>query len=344
MSKAHILYVDDERQNLVSFKASFRRYYEVHTALGGEEALAALRAQPQIALILSDQRMPGMTGVELFERILTEFPDPVRMVVTGYSDMQAIIQAVNKGQIYYYISKPWKHDELLVIIEKGLEAYRLRSENRSLQHDKHELELRAERQEKENILSQFETLKNQVNPHFLFNSLNTLSALVHEDSSLAEDFIAKLTKVYRYVLELKEAVLVPLDEELHFIQSYFFLHQIRFGNKLQWYLQVQDSLRRRYIPPLTLQLLVENAIKHNIISQAQPLRVELYSEQHGEGADFFVVKNTYQPRTAQVDSTGIGLANLQARYRLLSTLQPAFFVEKDHYIARVPLFPSKFGE
>lgn len=328
-----ILYIDDERQNLVAFKASFRRYYEVLTAQSGEEAMEVLDGPEEVQVIISDQRMPHMTGVEFFERILTRYPDPVRMVLTGYSDVQAIIQAINKGQVYYYITKPWNHKELKLIIDKGLEAYQLRRENRNLLAEKQLLELRAAQQERQNILSRFETLKNQVNPHFLFNCLNALSSLVHEDADLAEQFIGKLTKVYRYVLELKEEAVVTLEEELNFIRSYFFLHQIRFGNRLQWYLQVQESELDRYIPPLTLQLLVENAIKHNIVSQAQPLMVELYTE----GPEWFVVKNTYQPRQGRSDSTRIGLKNLEARYAFLNDRQPAFFVDNDHYIAKVPL-------
>ena len=333
MEKPNILYVDDERQNLVSFKASFRREYEIFTAVSGDEALEMLKNQPQISVVISDQRMPGMTGVQLFEKILSVNPEPVRMVMTGYSDMEAIIQAVNKGKIYYYISKPWKRDELKLIIENALEAYRLKTENKSLHQEKESLLLKAEQQKKAHILSQFETLKNQVNPHFLFNSLNALSSLVHEDPDLAEQFIAKLTRVYRYVLDLKEEDLVPLSEEINFVENYFFLQQIRFGNSLQLYIQLATESSHKKIPPLTLQILVENAIKHNIASREQPLMVELFSE----GPDQLVVRNNYQKRQDGVESTGLGLANLRARYKYLSERQPEFYLQNDHYIAKVPL-------
>ena len=333
MEKPNILYVDDERQNLVSFKASFRREYEIFIAGSGDEALQTLKSQPQIAVVISDQRMPGMTGVQLFEKILSVNPDPVRMVMTGYSDMEAIVQAINKGKIYYYISKPWKRDELKVIIENALEAYRLKTENRSLHQEKESLLVKAEQQKKAHILSQFETLKNQVNPHFLFNSLNALSSLVHEDPDLAEQFISKLTRVYRYVLDLKEEDVVQLSEEINFVENYFFLQQIRFGNSLQLYIQLSSDSSYKKIPPLTLQILVENAIKHNIASREQPLRVELFSE----GDDLLVVRNNYQKRQDGVESTGLGLANLRARYKFLSERQPEFYLQNDHYIAKVPL-------
>lgn len=330
MEKPSILYVDDEQQNLTAFKASFRKEFVVHLAQSGEEALQLLQ-QHAVQLIIADQRMPGMTGVQLFERILPDFPDPVRMVLTGYSDVQAIIDAINKGQVYYYITKPWKHEELRLILQKALEAYQLKSENRDLQAEKKELQLEAERQKRANLLSQFETLKNQVNPHFLFNSLNVLLDLVHDDPNLAEDFIVKLTKVYRYVLDLKDQDSVELAEELNFIKSYLFLHQIRFGNRLQLYVQVPEAEHYRRLPPLTLQLLVENAIKHNVIGKEQGLTIELWVED-----GWFVVRNTYQPRQ-EVHSTGIGQENLRQRYRYLGAPEPRFGVEGGHYLARVPL-------
>ena len=336
MAKPTILYVDDERQNLKSFHASFRRYYTIHLAQSGAEAIAHLH-QHSIEVILSDQRMPQMTGVQLFEHILTDFPAPIRMVVTGYSDMEAIIQAVNKGQIYYYIAKPWDHDELRVVIDKGVEAYRLKSENKALHHENQLLELRTEQQARQQLLSRFETLKNQVNPHFLFNSLNVLSSLVHEDPDLAEDFIAKLTRVYRYVLDLKEQVLLPLEAELAFIKSYFFLHQIRFGNKLRLYVQVPPEDQQCLLPPFTLQLLVENAIKHNVITHQQPLTIELFTE----GREYFVVRNNFQARTEKIDSTGIGLQNLRGRYALLGDQEPEFGQIGAHYVARVPLLTER---
>ncbi|MEO1451146.1 MAG: response regulator, partial [Bacteroidota bacterium] len=178
--KPQILYVDDEHQNLVTFRSNFRKYYSIHIARSAAEGKEVLASHPEIALILSDQRMPGMTGVEFFEEIRKDFPNPIRMVVTAFSDIQAIIEAINFGKVYYYIAKPWNAKELKLIIDNGLEAYRLKTENRNLQEEKYALELKAEQQEKENIRSQFETLKNQVNPHFLFNSLNVLSSLVHE--------------------------------------------------------------------------------------------------------------------------------------------------------------------
>ena len=246
--------------------------------------------------------------------------------------MADIIDAINKGKVYYYVTKPWKADDLKVLIDNAIEAYRLKAENESLTVEKQQLELAAAQQDKEMILARFETLKNQVNPHFLFNSLNVLSSLVHEDPDLAESFIAKLTRVYRYVLDLKDETLVPLDRELNFANSYFFLQQIRFGNNLQLYIEVPEIKKQQLLPPLSLQLLMENAVKHNIISKEKPLRIE-----HFLDGEELVVRNNFQPRTEKEHSTGIGLSNLRERYRLLTERRPSFEMLEGEYVARIPL-------
>jgi len=129
-----ILYVDDEEQNLVSFKAVFRRDYTVHTAISGEEAIEIIKNE-DIHLIITDQRMPGMTGVEFLEKIMPEYPDVVRIVLTGYSDIDAIIHAINKGHVFRYISKPWDETELKIAIENSRQIYKLQVKNRQLVYD-----------------------------------------------------------------------------------------------------------------------------------------------------------------------------------------------------------------
>ncbi len=327
----NILYVDDERQNLISFKATFRKHYVIYTAQSGEAAIKILRER-KVDLIISDQRMPEMTGVELFERILPEFPNAVRMVLTGYSDVQSIIDAINKGQVYYYITKPWKHDELKLIIDKALEAYELRMQNKKLSIEKEELQLEAERQAKENILSQYQTLKSQVNPHFLFNSFNALYALVERDPKTAKQFIVKLSKVYRYALEYTDEMTIRLENELRFIRDYVFLQKIRFGENLIILNKIPKEKRNTFVPPSTLQLLIENAIKHNIVSKESPLTIELYVEK-----SFLVVKNNFQLRQDNVVSTGIGQQNLIARYSYITNKQPVFGARNGFYYAKVPL-------
>jgi len=126
-----ILYVDDEEDNLVVFNATFRRDYEVHLASSGKEGLEIVKKFP-IQLIITDQRMPEMTGIQFLEKVIPEYPNCIRMILTGFSDIEAIIQAINTGRVYRYITKPWNKDELKLNIDKGLETFKLKEQNRKL--------------------------------------------------------------------------------------------------------------------------------------------------------------------------------------------------------------------
>ena len=129
--KISILYVDDEMNNLISFKAVFRIKYNILTAISGEEAIKILRNNT-VNLIITDQRMPQMTGVEFLESILNEFPDPIRILLTGYADMNAVIDAVNKGKIFHYLSKPWNEDELDITITRAYDVYKQKMNEREI--------------------------------------------------------------------------------------------------------------------------------------------------------------------------------------------------------------------
>ena len=127
----NILYVDDESNNLVSFKAVFRIKYNVYTAISGEEAVKILRNN-SVNIIITDQRMPQMTGVEFLESILDEFPDPIRILLTGYADMNAVIDAVNKGKIFHYLSKPWNEEELDLTINRAFDVYKQKMDEKEM--------------------------------------------------------------------------------------------------------------------------------------------------------------------------------------------------------------------
>lgn len=120
--KIEILYVDDEENNLVSFKATFRLKYNISIALGADEAMKILEKKA-VEIIITDQRMPNITGIEFLEKVIEKYPDPVRILLTGYADMNAVIDAVNKGKIYHYLSKPWSEAELDETIQKAYEVF-----------------------------------------------------------------------------------------------------------------------------------------------------------------------------------------------------------------------------
>ncbi len=129
--KINILYVDDENNNLISFKAVFRIKYQVFTAIGGEEAKKVLDNN-KINIIITDQRMPGMTGVEFLESIIEKHPEPIRVLLTGYADMNAVIDAVNKGKIFHYLTKPWNEEELDMTIQRAYDVYKKRIEEKEM--------------------------------------------------------------------------------------------------------------------------------------------------------------------------------------------------------------------
>jgi LytS/YehU family sensor histidine kinase len=164
--------------------------------------------------------------------------------------------------------------------------------------------------EKENMRSKFEALKNHVNPHFLFNSLGTLSSLIRSDPEKAEKYVNEFSGIYRYFLEVNNNDVITVAEELEFIQSYVFLQQIRFGNGFSFLNRVSDRWSRALILPLTLQTLVENALKHNTTLPFSPLHVDIYTDDERE---ILIVENNLIPRT-KVESTGTGLENLGKRY------------------------------
>lgn len=186
--------------------------------------------------------------------------------------------------------------------------------------------------ENKNILSRFEALKNQVNPHFLFNSLNTLASLIKVDSKKAVNFVEEFADMYRYILDVKDKVLVSIEQELKFVKSYTYLQTLRYDKKLQVSVDVPSETMLDFIPPLSLQLLIENAIKHNEISERNPLHILIAVD-----GDYLVISNTLKKVDIGQFSAKIGLNNLTERYALLSDRQPVFTENKGQYIARIPI-------
>jgi len=127
----NVLYIDDEPHNLTAFKAAFRRDYNIHLAESAEEGRRILDTH-DIQVILSDQRMPVTTGIEFFQSILSTHPEPIRILITGYTDVNAVIDAINLGQVYKYLTKPWNENDIRIFIDKAFEVYRLRRENAEL--------------------------------------------------------------------------------------------------------------------------------------------------------------------------------------------------------------------
>ncbi|MEM6747811.1 MAG: histidine kinase [Pseudomonadota bacterium] len=193
--------------------------------------------------------------------------------------------------------------------------------------------LEKQKLEKENILSQLESLKNQVNPHFLFNSLNTLTYIIPEDHKLAVRFVQKLSKVYRYILEIRDKKLICLSDELDFLHSYVFLLKERFEDNLHVEVNVPEDHLKSQVVPLSLQILMENAIKHNIISSDRPLHVEVYVD----AGEKLVVRNNLQKKTSHNNSTRFGLENIRNRYAFFSDRTVEVIASATSFIVSLPL-------
>lgn len=187
-----------------------------------------------------------------------------------------------------------------------------------------------------NQMAKFESLKNQLDPHFLFNSLNVLTSLIGENPQKAEKFTTRLSKVYRYVLEQKDKDLTSLDEELKFAKSYMQLLQMRFEDAIEYNVPEAASDPELKIIPLSLQLLLENAVKHNVITSRQPLRINIY-----EDGGYLVVENSHSPKASLEKSTKVGLKNIQQRYDLVSSSKVQIESNKKYFKVILPLLSQK---
>jgi len=190
---------------------------------------------------------------------------------------------------------------------------------------------REQKLREENLVFQNETLKSQVNPHFLFNSLNTVSSLIQTHPDKAEQFINNLSSVYRYILENGQKDKVPIQSELDLVNKYFDLYRVRDEEKIKLSIDYSgaDSFR---ILPVSLQILLENAINHNIATRESPLEILIYFE-----GQYIVVRNNLQKKATQLKSTGIGLKNLAERVRLISGKDLIIEETNDHFLVKLPL-------
>lgn len=184
----------------------------------------------------------------------------------------------------------------------------------------------------ETSIAQFERLKQQVNPHFLFNSLNILKTMVKNNDPNSEEYVIRLSELYRTSLLSSQKEKVPLEEELLALENYFFMLKARFEDKLRVSQQIRPGAVPTYLPPLTLQMLVENCIKHNVVSAEKPLHIELF-----QAENHLVVRNNIQPKRAVEESNHIGLENIRQRYKVLTGQEIQVEKSPTHFIVKLPV-------
>lgn len=214
---------------------------------------------------------------------------------------------------------------MILVVEFGVQIFR-----------KWKLSLvEIEQYKVQNMQAKMENLKHQINPHFLFNNMSVLTSLIYKDQDKAADFVQQLSKVYRYLLDSSKSELVCLEEEMKFLDSYIYLLQIRYSPNLIIEKDMGNSDLKRLIPPFSVQLLLENAIKHNEVSSERKLLIELSIEN-----DFLVVKNNKNPRISDEESSGTGLKNIRSRYAFFTdrSIEVADF--SGTFIVKIPLLKA----
>jgi LytS/YehU family sensor histidine kinase len=192
--------------------------------------------------------------------------------------------------------------------------------------------IELERTKMDNLAAQYELLKQQVNPHFLFNSLNTLKYMVENNDEHSVDFILKLSDFYRFTLESRKLDLIPVSEELNTLEAYIFLLKARFEDGFDVSINIDKAHYASSMPPFTLQLLIENCIKHNIVSLDKPLKVRIYSDK-----EFIIVENRVQLKRTKEASAGVGLENIKQRYLHLLDKMVIIEPNETHFTIKLPV-------
>jgi two-component system LytT family sensor kinase len=196
-----------------------------------------------------------------------------------------------------------------------------------------EYQVQTERLKRENIQAKYDALRNQIDPHFFFNSLSVLTNLVYKSADLSADYITQLAKIYRYILDKKFDNLVSIPTELDFLEAYLFLINIRHQHSIRFMIDIGEELKNKgMIPPATLQMLIENAIKHNRFSMNEPLTISIKNE-----GDFLLISNNLRPKAVPEISSGIGLDNIRKRYELISGQSIVITEAVDTFIVTIPV-------
>ena len=226
-----------------------------------------------------------------------------------------------------------RRQEVAQARQQAITEQELVGEREQRRRESLEAELAVRRLEQEKMAVQLRSLQSQVNPHFLFNSLNTLSALIDESPRQAGEFVDELSSVYRYLLRANDNSLTTLRDELDFIRSYYHLLQTRHGTGIDLQIAVEERFLDTQLPPLTLQLLVENAVKHNVVLPDQPLTIVITTDLSGQ----LVIQNNLQRKASRVFSNGVGLSNIAAQYQMLNLPPPRVEESAEQFTVRLDL-------
>lgn len=272
-----------------------------------------------------DDYQQGATGYPSWKlvlfRVLLIFSVGTAIVLIIESIVHHYFRA--EGDIWFYFLRGIFHNGIILVIYYAMQ----------LQRRHRDIAIENAQLKEENVHAQLDLLRQQVNPHFLFNALNTLKSMVKSGDPNSTDFIVHLAEVYRYLLQSNPNPIVTVAEELGMLRAYSFLLQQRFGESFRLEIDLPENVFSTQLPPLTLQLLTENAIKHNITSLNKPLRIRIFCPDEGHIA----VQNNFQPRKSVEKSTGTGLENINHRYKLLTGQEIRIEQQSGNFTVFLPL-------
>lgn len=249
-----------------------------------------------------------------------------RTLIAGFALFMLIVVILTRN---IYLKQ--KVNKLLTVKNQEIERQRMEIERQNEQLTNYNKELM-----KENVSARYEILKAKINPHFLFNSLTTLSNLIRNDQGSAMQFVTKFSKLYRKILELGDTRLISIEEEINLVSEFLYIQKIRFHENLLYTISIHKSHYENMVPPFSIQLIVENAIKHNSISRDHKLMISIFSEN-----DCIIVSNNIQRKEIPEDSTRVGQKNILERYKLIGSKSPEFTEEKTRYVVSLPIIKSE---
>lgn len=249
------------------------------------------------------------------------------------SSINQLFNNSNEASYEFVIEKPfwtaWWFIVSCILVAGGLGYWYVKAREKSVK--------KVERLQQEKIQFQFETLRNQVNPHFLFNSFNTLISIIEDNPTMAVEYVEQLSDFFRNIVNYRDKDIITFKEEIELLKTYFFIQQKRFGSSLSLHINLsEDEKKQNFIPPLTLQLLAENAIKHNAVSKEAPLIIELFME-----GDRLVVRNNINIKLSKSSGAGMGLQNIINRYTLLSNQEVIIIKDDGSFIVSLPALKQK---
>lgn len=321
-----ILY--EEKGDLKEALAYNKRFIDLNDSIYNQESTKTIsEMQTRYELEKKEEQIKALNQ----DKEIIQAKEAREIIIRNFFLVAFILISIIAFISFRSVARKQKTNRLLSLKNNQIEWQRTEIEKKNVALSEFNKELM-----KENVVARYETLKSKINPHFLFNSLSTLSSLIIKDPKTALEFVSKFSKLYRSIMDHGNSGLVSIKSEIDVVESFVYLKKMRYGDSLKLTIDIPKEHLNELIPPFALQLLVENATKHNIVSGEYPLMVTItYSNNTIE------VKNNYHPRSSPEPSTGLGQHSIIERYKYVTDAIPHFYMDSEYYIARIPTIQSQ---